>query len=185
MKIQNPWKVHHSQIMYENAWIKVREDKVTAPTGKDGIYGVVSFKNYAIGVIPIDKDLNTWLVGQYRYPLDVYSWEIPMGGGSKDHTPEATALRELREETGLIAQKLTYLMTLHTSNCVTDEVGYVFLAEDLIEGNTDFDDTEKLDIRKLPLAEAIRMAENDEITDAISVAGLLKVSKWLANQLKV
>ncbi|MCS7004236.1 MAG: NUDIX hydrolase [Cytophagales bacterium] len=177
MTILNPWRVHYSRLVYENPWIKVREDSVTAPTGKEGIYGVVSFKNYAIGIIPVDKQFNTWIVGQYRYPLNLYSWEIPMGGGKKTDTPEATALRELREETGLIAQKLTQIMILHTSNCVTDEVGYVFLAEDLIEGKTEFDETEKLEIRKLPLVEAIRMAENNEITDAISVAGLLKVAR--------
>lgn len=173
----NPWKVKSSTEIYENAWIKVREDKVITPGGSDGIYGKVSFKNKAIGIIPLDTDGYTFLVGQYRYPLDEYCWEIPMGGGPVGEDILETAKRELKEETGFIAEKWEIISRIHTSNSVTDEEGFVFVAEGLTQAETEFEDTEDLTIIKVHLKDAIEMIMNNEITDAISIVGLLKLAR--------
>ena len=175
----NPWKKLSTQEKYDNPWINVREDKVINPAGNDGIYGVVHFKNKAIGIIPIDEDGNTWLVGQYRYALDEYSWEIPMGGGPLEIDILESAKKELKEETGLTAKKWGNICRIHTSNSATDEEGFIFLAQNLTEGETEFEDTEDIKVWKLPLKDAIQMVMDEKITDAISIAGLLKVEKLL------
>jgi 8-oxo-dGTP pyrophosphatase MutT (NUDIX family) len=176
---QNPWQILSSKEIYENTWIRVREDQVLNPSGNPGIYGTVHFKHKAIGIIPIDTAGYTWLVGQYRYPLEEYSWEIPMGGGKIGIDILESAKRELQEETGLTARKWTKIARIHTSNSVTDEEGFIFLAEELTQGETDFEDTEDLQIRKVHLKEALEMVMRDEITDAISVAGIFKVARLL------
>ena len=175
----NPWRVLASAVKYQNPWISVREDRVLNPSGGTGIYGVVTMKNKAIGIVPVDAEGNTWLVGQYRYPLNEYSWEIPMGGGPVELDVLESAQRELREETGLLAARWTRIARLHTSNSVTDEEAFVFLAEDLTPGETEPEETEALRLWKLPLAEAVQMALDDRITDGISVAGLLKAERVL------
>ncbi|MGY6522795.1 MAG: NUDIX domain-containing protein [Mongoliitalea sp.] len=177
--MKNPWTTLSKRSIYKNAWIDVSEHQVINPSGKPGIYGKVSFLNKAIGIIPVDEELNTWLVGQYRYTLDEYSWEIPMGGGLLEEDILANAKRELKEETGLVADRWTEIMRIHTSNSVTDEEGFVFLAQNLTLGATDFDETEQLELWKLPLKEAIQLVMEGKITDAISIAGLLKVGKLL------
>lgn len=176
---ENPWKTQKVKKIYENPWIKVEEHEVLNPAGKEGIYGKVHFENLAMGIIPIDDNLNTWLIGQYRYTLNEYSWEIPMGGGPIGVDMLLSAQRELKEETGLIANKWTKIMKIHTSNSVTDEVGWVYLAEDLTHGETEFEETEVLRIKKLTLKEAVEMVMREEITDGISVAGLLKAARLL------
>lgn len=173
----NPWQKLSSSPLYENPWIKVREDKVLNPAGKPGIYGVVSFKNFAIGIIPVDREGNTWLVGQYRYTLEEWSWEIPMGGGPLEQDRLKSAQRELQEETGYVASKWTEILRIHTSNSVTDEFGVVYLAEDLTPGPSSPEETEQLVVKKLPLAEAISWAMEGKITDSLSLAGLLKVAR--------
>jgi 8-oxo-dGTP pyrophosphatase MutT (NUDIX family) len=178
----NPWQTLSTEVKYQNPWISVREDQVLNPGGGRGIYGVVSMKNKALGIVPVDADGNTWLVGQYRYPLNEYSWEIPMGGGLIELDILESAQRELKEETGLTAARWTRIARLHTSNSVTDEEGFVYLAEDLTQGEVDPEETEDLRIWKLPLAEAIQMVVDDRITDGISVAGLLKAEKVLASR---
>ncbi|MFD2201897.1 NUDIX domain-containing protein [Shivajiella indica] len=175
--MENPWKTKSKKKVYENPWIRLEEHEVINPSGNDGIYGKVFFKNKALAIIPLDQEGNTWLVGQYRYALDQYSWEIPMGGGPIDQDILESAKRELKEETGLSAKKWENIMRIHTSNSVTDEEGFVFLAEDLTQGETDFEETEKIQILKLPLTEAIQKVMDGEITDAISIAGLLKVAR--------
>lgn len=177
--MENPWKTKSKTTIYQNPWIKLEEHEVVIPSGKDGIYGKVIFKNKALAIVPVDEDLNTWLVGQYRYTLEEYSWEIPMGGGLLELDILDSAKRELKEETGLTANKWTKIMRLHTSNSVTDEEGFVFLAEDLTQGETEFEETEQLQVIKLPLREAIQKVMDGEITDAISIAGLLKVARIL------
>jgi 8-oxo-dGTP pyrophosphatase MutT (NUDIX family) len=177
----NPWKLIDSKIQYNNQWIRVEEHDVINPNGGEGIYGKVHFKNVAVGVIPIDENGNTWLVGQYRYPLDEYSWEIPEGGCPIGEKELDAAKRELKEETGLIAQKWDELLRIHTSNSVSDERGVVFLAKDLFQGKTEFEETEDLKIRKLPLKEAIQMVMDGKITDSISIAALLKLNAMLSN----
>ncbi len=172
---KNPWTTLGSKAIYENPWIRVTEHQVLNPSGGEGIYGVVNFKNIAVGIVPLDIDYNTWLVGQYRYPLGEYSWEIPEGGcaGDKESLLES-AKRELQEETGIIAEKWTELLKMHTSNSVTDEVGYAFIAQYLTFGNASPEDTEELQIRKLSLDEAVEMCLNNEITDSLSVMALYK-----------
>jgi len=180
--LHNPWQTHGTKPIYENPWIRVRQDDVTNPKGGTGIYGVVSMKNKAIGIVPLDADGNTWLVGQYRYTLNEYTWEIPMGGGPVELDVLESAQRELREETGLTATRWTRIARLHTSNSVTDEEGFVFLAEDLTQGEWEPEESEDLRVWKLPLAQAVAMVMTDEITDAISVSGLLKAEKFLATR---
>ncbi len=179
MKTDNPWITKNSSEIYQNSWIRVDEHEIINPAGKDGIYGTVHFKNKALAIIPIDQDGNTWLVGQFRYPLNQYSWEVPMGGGSIGKDLLESAKRELKEETGLTAKKWTEIMRIHTSNSVTDEEGIVYLAEDLTHGETEFEETEVLEIRKLPFSDVLKMVMDGSITDGISIAGVLKAARIL------
>jgi 8-oxo-dGTP pyrophosphatase MutT (NUDIX family) len=168
------WQKHSSKIVYENPWMVVREDTVTNPGGGRNLYGHVQFKNVAVAVLPIDGDGCTRLVGQSRYTLGQYSWELPMGGAPLDEDPVAAARRELREETGLRAADWRELMRLHLSNSITDELGIVYVATGLSEGEAALEETEDIVVRKLPLDEAIDMALAGEITDALSAAALLR-----------
>lgn len=149
------------------------------PDGNPGIYGVVEFQNWAIGVVALAENGDTFLVGQYRYTLDLYSWEIPEGGGAKEETPLAAAQRELREEAGISAARWTYLGEAHLSNSATDEAGCVFLAEELTYGEAEPDGTEELGLRRLPFAEAVQLALTGEISDALAVIGLLRADAYL------
>lgn len=168
-----PWKKLSSRIAFDNPWITVYEEHVINPGGGRSEYGRVHFKNQAVAIAPLDGRGNTWLVGQDRYVLGAFSWELPMGGAPLSESPLAAAKRELKEETGLTAGRWTETMRLHTSNSITDELGIIFVAEELTEGEPEFGETEDITIRKLPLAEAIDMVRRGEITDAISVAALL------------
>lgn len=174
---ENPWQTLNSAVPYENPWLSIRHEEVVTPAGTPGIYGVVSFKNKAVGVIPIDADGNTYLVGQYRYPLNEYSWEIPEGGSPLGTDPLESAKRELKEETGLEAQKWTKVARIHTSNSATDEEGFLYIAEELTQGDHAPEETEDLRVWKLPLAEAVEMAMTSRITDSLSVSGLLIVAR--------
>lgn len=177
MEAENNWKTLTSKTVYENAWIEIQHREVINPAGNEGIYGVVKFKNKAIGIVPLDADGNIYLVGQYRYPLHEYSWEIPEGGGPLGEDTLDTARRELKEETGLVAESWTRFARIHTSNSATDEEGFLFLAEGLSQYEQEPEDTEDLRIRKLPLTEAVDMVMRSEITDALSVAGILMVAR--------
>ncbi|AWW31617.1 DNA mismatch repair protein MutT [Echinicola strongylocentroti] len=176
---ENPWKTKSRRSLYSNPWIELEEHEVVTPAGTDGLYGKVKFKNKAMAILPVDTDRNTWLVGQYRYTIDEYSWEIPEGGSPIGEDILDGAKRELKEETGLTAQKWTMIMRFHTSNSVTDEEGFAYLAEGLTEGETAFEDTEKIQVKKLPLAEAVQKVLDGEITDVISAAVLLKAARML------
>jgi len=169
------WKTLDSRVIYENPWITVKEDRVINPGGGRNVYGHVHFRKKAIAVVPLDDDGHTWIVGQDRYTLGAYSWEVPMGASEEGEDPLSTAHRELREETGLAARSMTQIMRLHTSNSITDEEGFVFVAKGLTEGETRFDEMEVLDVRRLPLADVVAMIERGEMTDAISVAAILRV----------
>ncbi|MBL3656512.1 NUDIX domain-containing protein [Fulvivirga sediminis] len=177
---KNPWTTLDRKQMYENPWIKLEEHQIINPGGGEGVYGKVFFKNKAIGIIPIDEEGNTWLVGQYRYTIDEYSWEIPEGGGPMHEEPLTSAKRELKEETGLIANHWEMIMRFHTSNSVTDEVGYIYLAKELTQGEQNLEESESdLIVKKLPFTEALKMVMNQEITDSMSVAGILKTARIL------
>lgn len=175
-----PWQRLTSESRYENPWIQVFHEDVITPGNTKGIYGRVHFKGTAIGIVPIDKEGNTWLVGQYRYTLKEYSWEIPMGGCPAGELPLNAAQRELAEETGLRGQKWQQIQKLHTSNSITDECGLVFLAEELQQGSMELEASEDITVKKLPLAEAVEWVMDGRITDAISVAALLKV--WMSRE---
>lgn len=177
-EVKNPWTTLSGEVKYDNPWINVTEYKVINPGGGHGIYGKVHFKNKAIGVIPLDKDLNTWLVGQYRYTLNEWHWEIPEGGGPFNQSPLEAAMRELHEETGLKAEKWTEIQRLHTSNSVTDEEGFIFLAEEITEGSNALEESEAdMKVWKLPFQEALQMVLDGKITDSMSVMGILKVAR--------
>lgn len=169
----NPWTTLSTRLVYENPWISLREDQVLRPDGRRGIYGVVHFKNRAVGVLPVDDRGRVWLVGQHRYPLDAYSWEIPEGGCTDSETPEDTARRELREETGLTAGRLELVATAHLSNSVSDEAAYIYRATDLTEGPNDPEGCERIDVRRVEWDEARSMLRRGEITDSMSVIALL------------
>lgn len=176
---RNPWRRLRSRDVYQNPWIGVREDAVIRPDGQPGIYGVVHFHNWAVGIVPLTEDGQTVLVGQYRYPLDSYSWEIPEGGTEPAGSPLDGARRELIEETGIRAERWTYLGEAHLSNSVSDEVGCVFLAEQLTFGEAEPEGTEELQLARVPLRRAVEMALSGEISDALSIVGLLRAQAFL------
>ena len=172
---RNPWKILSEKNIYDNKWINLVEYDVINPSGGNGIYGKVHFKNFAIGIVPLDEKLNTYLVGQYRFALNAYSWEIPEGGGSMEVDMLESAKRELKEETGLVAGEWIRILNLHLSNSVSDEYGAIFLARQLTQQQAMPDETEELVVKKIPFEEAFQMVERSEITDSMAVAGILKV----------
>ncbi|MBB4078236.1 8-oxo-dGTP pyrophosphatase MutT (NUDIX family) [Lewinella aquimaris] len=173
---ENPWTTKTTAVAYENPWIRVEHHEVVNPGGNDGIYGLVKYKNHAIGIVPVDDEGNTFLVGQYRYALGTYSWEIPEGGCPVGTDTLETAKRELREETGLVAQEWTRIMEFHLSNSVTDEWGVAYLARGLSQREAEPEDTEQLKLRKLPLSEAIAMTLDGHIKDALSILALQRIA---------
>lgn len=172
--MQNPWKTLQKQTVYDNPWISVSHREVINPAGNPGIYGVVQFKNIAVGVVPLDEENNTWLVGQYRYTLDQYSWEIPEGGCPAGESTLAAAQRELEEETGIKAAIWDTLLDLHTSNSVTDEYGIAYIARDLSFGTAAPEETEDLQVKKVPFQEAYQMVMDGRITDVLSMVAIMK-----------
>ncbi|MGK6352990.1 NUDIX domain-containing protein [Parapedobacter sp. DT-150] len=175
----NNWETIHNDPVYENPWIRVEHRDVITPAGTPGIYGVVKFKNKAIGIIPVDDEGFVYLVGQYRYALDEYSWEIPEGGGPLQEDPLETAKRELKEETGLTAETWQRIGRIHTSNSVTDEEGFIFLAQGLQQGVAEPEETEELRVRRIPLHEAVDLVMRSEITDSISVCAILMAARMM------
>ncbi|MCA6363719.1 MAG: NUDIX hydrolase [Bacteroidetes bacterium] len=171
----NPWTTLNSADVYESPWIKVRKHDVLNPSGNPGTYSVVHFKNLAIGVVVLDEQRNTWLVGQYRYPLNAYTWEIPEGGGNPEVDPLHSAQRELLEETGITAARWTKIQEMHLSNSATDEFCILFLAQELTFGQAEPEDTEDLRVLKIPFEEAYKLVCNGTLTDSLTVAGILKV----------
>lgn len=174
---ENNWKTLSSTTVYENAWLELSHRDVITPGGSNGIYGLVKFKNQAIGIIPIDEDDNIYLVGQFRYAIDEYSWEIPEGGGILGTDVLEAAKRELKEETGLIANKWTKLARIHTSNSATNEEGFLYIAEELVQAEAEPEDTEELQVRKVQLKEAVEMVMRSEITDSLSVCAILMAAR--------
>ena len=184
MEHENPWQILDETQIYENNWIGLTEYQVINPSGGQGIYGKVHFKNFAIGVIPLDDQYNTWLVGQYRFPLNAYSWEIPEGGGHLHESPLIGAQRELLEETGFTASQWTEVQRMHLSNSVSDELAVIYVATGLTAGIAQPEETEQLIVRQLPFQEAFEMVIRGEITDSMSVAGIMK-TQYLIQQGKI
>lgn len=173
----NPWTTLSTRETYANPWIRVREDQVINPSGGRGIYGVVEYKNRAVGVVPVDDEGYTWLVGQWRYCHESYEWEIPEGGCPAGEAPADCASRELLEETGLHAAVIEPLLTgLQLSNSTTNEVCDLFVARGITQGVACPEDTEQLNVRRLPLSEAIAMARDGRIKDSPSVLALLALA---------
>ena len=171
----NPWQITAQQVKYDNAWINVTEYQVINPSGNPGIYGTVQFKNLAIGILTLDADMNTYMVGQYRFPLNQYSWEMPEGGGLMDIEPVESAKRELLEETGLCAGEWTELLRMHLSNSVSDELAIIFLARNLQQFEAQPEETEQLIIKKMPFEQVYQMVCAGEITDSMTVGAVLKL----------
>jgi 8-oxo-dGTP pyrophosphatase MutT (NUDIX family) len=172
---ENPWKITSEELIYDNPWISLTEYQVINPAGNPGIYGKVHFKNLAIGVLPLDDEMNTWLIGQYRFALGQYSWELPEGGGPMDIHPLDSAKRELLEEAGLKARKWTELQRTYLSNSVTDELCIIYLAQELEQFEPEPEETEQLVIKKLPFEEVYRMVCCGEITDSVTVIAVMKL----------
>lgn len=178
---RNPWTLLSSEVRYESPWIRVVHHEVRHPKGAPGIYGVVHYKNLAVGVLPVDSDGRTWLVGQYRLPLETYSWEMPEGGSPLGQDPEQGARRELAEETGLTAGGLREILRMDLSNSVCDERAICYLAWDLRPGPAAPEASEELQIRRASLRDVLERVLRGEITDAMTVATLLRV-KLLAEE---
>ena len=176
---RNPWTILAEKHIYENPWMKVTEFDVINPKGGKGIYGKVHFKNIGTGILALDAQLNTYLVGQFRFTLNQYSWEIPEGGSQIGEDPLETAKRELLEETGLVAHKWTKLLDMHLTNSIADEFGVMYLAQELEQHTAEPEDTEEIIVKKIPFEEAYRMVESGEITDSMAVASILKVKLML------
>jgi ADP-ribose pyrophosphatase YjhB (NUDIX family) len=172
---RGPWTVMSRRDVYDNRWIRVTHHEVLTPAGGAGIYGTIHYKNLAIGIVPVDDEGHTYLVGQHRFPLDEYSWEIPEGGGTIGVDPRESAARELREETGLQARNWQQLLRCDLSNSVSDERSVSFLAWGLTQGSASPEPTEQLMLRRVPLSEAFQMVADGEIQDALSVLSLQAV----------
>lgn len=182
MTQKNPWKTIGTRPVYSNPWISVREDTVIRPDGKEGIYGVVDTR-VATGVVALTDDGQIYLVGQYRYPIDLYSWEIIEGGADRGEEPLIAAKRELREEAGLIADEWTQLGPhFHLSNCFSSEEAVVYMARGLREVEKEPEGTEVLEVRKIPFADCVKMVHAGEVTDSITLIGVLRAERFLAER---
>lgn len=173
-----PWTRGAATPVFDNPWISVTQYAATAPTGNPATYGLVSFKNYAVAILPLFDDGTTLLVGQHRFPLGDYSWEIPEGGGPLDADPLESARRELAEETGLQAAEWREILQVELSNSVSDERAFGYLATGLSIADKvhHADDTEALEKVRVPFGEALDAALSGDLKDVLTVAMLLKVS---------
>lgn len=175
----NPWTILSAEDKYDNPWINITEYGVLNPSGNKGIYGKVHFKNHAIGIVPLDENMNTYLVGQYRFPLNQYSWEIPEGGCPLHEEKLVAAQRELLEETGLKADHWQRILDVHLSNSVSDEAGTVYIATGLSQHEPIPEETEQLVVKKIHFDEVYDMVQKGIITDSLSVSAILQTKLLL------
>ena len=168
------WRSRASRTVHRSRWIELELHQAVAPTGHAAEYGVVRFQNHAIAVLPLHDDGTVVLVGQHRFPLETYAWEIPEGGGAKDEPPLDAARRELREEAGLLAADWRLVLEAELSNSVTDEVAFGFIALGLTATEVEPDETEVLTLRRVPFARALELALTGVIRDVLTVAMLLR-----------
>ncbi|MBP7514164.1 MAG: NUDIX hydrolase [Flavobacteriales bacterium] len=179
MKKRGPWTSVKEEVRYETPWIRITHHDIIDPSGREGIYGTIHFKNLAIGVVPLDEDLNTWIVGQYRYPIEAYSWEIPEGGGRRDIPPIESAKRELREEAGIEADHWQEILRMDLSNSASDEHAILYVAQGLTFHRPQPDHDEELELKKLPFEELYGMVVRGEVLDSLTIAAVLKVKIML------
>ncbi len=180
-EVKNPWEILDTVDVYESDWISLVKHNVLDPKKNKAVYSIVKFKHTAIGVLPLDKDLNTWIVGQYRFPINKYSWEIPEGGGSLSEAPVEAAKRELSEEVGISAKKYTLIQEFNTTNSCTDEKAYLYVAQDLSFHDSHPDDNEELKVKKIPFEKLYQMVLNGEITDSLTIIAAHKTKYLLEN----
>jgi ADP-ribose pyrophosphatase len=173
--IKSPWQTLNREVKYDNPWIRVEEHQVINPAGGEGIYGTVNFKNRAVAIVALFENGDTVLVGQYRYPLQQYHWELPMGGAPEGESVLSCAQRELQEETGFTALKWQQMLSMHLSNSITQEQGFTFIAEVLQAGEMALEDTEDISCQRMPFEHVFQQVMTGEITDAMTVASIMKV----------
>lgn len=176
-----PWKTLSDTVVHDTPWIRVNHHDVIDPGGRNGEYSVIHFKALAIGVVPLDDDLNTWIVGQYRYPIKKYSWEIPEGGGDRNIDPLLSAQRELMEETGIQAQRWDRILEMDLSNSASDEEAIIYIARNLSFHEPEPEEDEELEQRKLPFSELYGMVQRGEVRDSLTVAAVLKIQLMILN----
>ncbi len=174
---RNPWVRRRRTLAYENPWIEVWHDEVTRPDGAPGVYGVVHPRTRAVGVVAIDEADQVLLVGQYRYTLDRYSWEIPEGGVPLEEDPLEGAQRELAEETGYRAASWREILRFSLSNSVTDETGSLYLATQLAPGPAHPDATEDLAVRWVGFEACVEMVIGGELFDSMTQLGVLRMAR--------
>ncbi len=167
------WKKHSSRSVYENDWMQVFEDEVINPGGGRNLYGHVHFKNLAVAIVALDSDDNTWLVGQSRYTLGEFSWELPMGGAPLAEPPLSAAKRELAEETGLVANSIVKLGKLFQAYGYANQSVHIFLALDLTAGEPSLEaEEEGLITQTFTRDQCNSMMMDGRMTDLASVAAL-------------
>lgn len=174
MSAKNPWKIKSKKIVYENQWVRLDVSDVVNPNGGDGIYSVLHFKNYAIAILAIDDNYDTWIVGQYRFPLEKYSWEIPEGGGDLNISPLESAKRELLEEAGLKAETWIKIQEFSLSNSATDEWGIIYVAKNISIHESNPEETEQLELKKISFNILYEKVMNGEIHDGLTIMAVLK-----------
>ncbi|MFZ1686767.1 MAG: NUDIX hydrolase [Flavobacteriales bacterium] len=181
MEKLGPWTKLKEEEVYASPWITVSKHDIIDPGGKPGTYSVVHFRSIAVGVVALDDELNTWIVGQYRYPTRSYGWEIPEGGSPRDIPPLDGAKRELREEAGIVAERWTEILRMDLSNSASDEHAILYVARGLTFHEPEPDHNEELTLRKLHFNELYAMVQNGEITDSLTVAAVLKVKLMMVD----
>lgn len=176
----NPWKTKQSSLVYETAWVKVMKNDVISPRGKDCVYSYVD-KADSVGAVVVNANNEIYLVGQYRYPMDEFTWEIIEGGIEEGESPLEAVKREIKEEAGLKASNHNLILEdFHIANGLTNERGNIFLVTDIIEeGAQSLDPTEKIVIKKVPFDEAVQMVYKGEIKDSYSIVGILLAKNML------